>query len=281
MAPPNHTLSPLVKVPLTPRDNYRVTPPSGQTLKIAHVSDTHLGLKERTVYVPTRPESSEPITKQISSFEKFRGLLTTLQTLNPDVIIHTGDIADRQLWEDRPQYEEFKASLPDATNQGILFYVRGNHDHYLSNSDLSELFTGFDPLPLDGSGLVPLADTQIMLYGMDYRDNLGSKSIPDKIIQRDNEAILIGVFHQSIKRISRSYSANVSLTDLLPSSNEFGSVYDLLLLGHMHTNTVQQIGECLLIDGGSTLGLNVPSTVGMITFSEAGSHYQRFPLWIE
>lgn len=281
MTPSDHSSSSLINVALTPRDNYRVSPPSDQTLKIAHISDTHLGLKERTVYVSNRPESTEPVTKQVSSFEKFRGLLTTLQTLDPDIILHTGDIANEQLWDDRSRYEEFKSSIPTFSNQGLLFYVRGNHDRFLTRTDLSELFGGFDVLPLEDSGPIPIADGQILLCGLDHRNSLTNESALNEVPQNSDESIIIGAFHQSIKGFSRSYDANVDLNDLAPSSEDVGTFYDLLLFGHMHTNTIQQIRECLLIDGGSTLGLNTPSTVGMLTFSEAGSHYQRFPLWME
>lgn len=281
MSPSDRPLSPLTKVPLTPRDRYRVTPHSGPTLKIAHISDTHLGLRERTVYVPAGPDRSEPIEKQVTSFVKFRGLLTTLQTLDPDVIIHTGDVADRELWEERRKYEAFKESLPDLLERGLLLYVEGNHDQFSSRRDLSELFSGWDVLSLEESGPVPLADDQILVCGMDHRKGGPDKSVPTGLPQNPDGSIVIGAFHQSIRRISRSYDANADLDDLSPTSESASSYYDILLLGHMHTNTVQQVDECMLIDGGSTLGLNIPSTVGMLTFSEAGSHYQRFPLWVE
>lgn len=278
---PDQPLPSLIKVPLTPRDNYRVSPNSGRTLKIAHISDTHLGLRERTVYVPTHPESSEPVKTRVSSFEKFRGLLKTLQKLDPDVIIHTGDITDQKLDDNYSRYKEFKSKLPGLSSDGLLLYTRGNHDQLLSRTDLCELFSGWEVLSLEENGPVPLVNKQIIVYGTDYRKDLSSEPSIRPSTRNTDGSVRIGVFHQSIRRISRSYDANTKLNELPPSSKNTSSFYDLLLLGHMHTNTVQQEGECLLIDGGSTLGLNTPSTVGLLTFSEAGSHYQRFPLWLE
>lgn len=274
-------LSPLVKIPLTPIDNYRVNPPLGKTLNIAHITDTHLGLRERTVYVATKPEKSEPIKRQVSSFEKFRRLLNTLQILDPDVIIHTGDITDRRLWKDQRRYEEFKLSLPGHLKKTLFLYIRGNHDRSLEREDLCKLFPGWDILSLEDSGSVPLADGQIHICGKDYQDINSARAFSTDPSQAPESSIRIGAFHQSIRRVSSSYDANIDLTDLTPENEAVGSYYDLLLLGHMHTEAVQQIGDCMLIDGGSTLGLNVPSTIGVFTFSKAGSHYQRFPLGIE
>lgn len=270
-------LSPLTKVPLTPKKSYRVTPPNENTIRIAHITDTHLGLRERVVYEQIGAEGSKPVKVRVPSFEKFRRLLKTLQALNPDVIIHTGDIADRELWYDRQRYEEFKSTLPDLSGPKLLLFIRGNHDDSLTRGDLCELFDGLDTLSIEDDGPIPLVDGQIIVDGRDYQEEVSADSFLTDLTTQSDNTIRIGAFHQSFRQVSRSFDANVDLADLAPPHEPIHTYYDLLLFGHMHKESVQQIGDCLLVSGGPPLGVDVQSSVGLFTFSTATSHYQRFP----
>lgn len=272
-------LQPLLKVGLTPTDNYRITPPTGKTLKIAHISDTHLGLNERTVYVPNPDGKSKPVTKQASSFQKFRGLFTTLQALDPDVIIHTGDIVDEKITNQRNKLKALQSELPNQTEERLLLYLRGNHDTYLSDTHIRELFNNWDVLAIEDVSPISLADGQLTVVGRDHRKHPKSLNMvsPDNL----SNSITIGAFHQTIRGISRSYAANTNLIDLTPDDKPVTEYYDLLLLGHMHTNYFKQKEGCTILDGGSALGLDTASTVGLLTFSQGASHYRRFPLWIK
>ena len=275
----NNNLQPIIKVGLTPTDNYRITPPKGKTLKIAHISDTHLGLDKRTVYVPNQDGKSKPVTKQVSSFQKFRGLLSTLRALDPDVIIHTGDIVDKKIVNQQGRLKTLQSELPNRTEDRLLLYLRGNHDTYLSDIHIRELFNNWDVLALEDVSPIPLADGQLTIIGRDYRKLPRSLNIesPDSL----KYSITVGAFHQTIRGISRSYAAETNLIDLTPDDKPVTKYYDLLLLGHMHTDYLSQKEGCTIIDGGSALGLDTASTVGLLTFSQGASHYQRFPFWIK
>lgn len=273
------SLSPLTKVGLTPRDQYRVTPPNGRTLKIAHITDTHLGLREKNVYIPTGIGTKQ-VRKSVSSFAKFQGLITTLQTLEPDVIIHTGDLIDNRLQHNWDQFRELQSNLSYFNNKPLFLYIRGNHDRSLNRVELNNLFRGCEILPLEKSSPVTLANSQFSIYGRDYRENPNKEKLQINS-SKNTDSIMVGVFHQSVRRISSSYDAEISLEDLSPDGESTTEYYDLLLFGHMHTNSLSKAEECMLIDGGSTLGLDAGSSIGLLTFSEAGSHYQRFPLWVE
>lgn len=275
----NH--QPLAKVGLTPTEAYRITPPTGRTLKIAHISDTHLGLKERKVYVPHIDGKSRPVTKQASSFQKFRGLLTTIQALDPDVIIHTGDVVDQKILNHQDQLKTLESRLPNLPEERLLLYLRGNHDTFLSDVRIRQLFNSWDVLALEDVSPVSLADGQLTVVGRDYREHVTPGEFNIDPVDNAEGSVIVGAFHQTIRQISRSYTADTNLTDLTPAGKSAAEYYDLLLFGHMHTDYLEQAEGCTIIDGGSALGLDTTSTVGLLTFSEGASHYQRFPLWVE
>jgi|AntRauTorcE11898_2_1112593.scaffolds.fasta_scaffold28482_1 DNA repair exonuclease SbcCD nuclease subunit len=275
------SLQPLAKFGLTPTADYRITPPTGKTLKIAHISDTHLGLKTREVYVPDRDGKSRPATKQASSFQKFRGLLTTLQALDPDVIIHTGDVIDQEIVDQQARFNTFKSQFPNLTEERLFLYLRGNHDTHLSDVRIRQLFNGWDVLPLEDISPVSLADGQLTVVGRDYQNRPTPEAFDIDPLDNAEDSIIIGAFHQTIRRISRSYTADTNLTDLTPADKSITEYYNILLFGHMHTNYLKREEGCTILDGGSALGLDTASTMGLLTFSNGASHYQRFPLWVE
>jgi predicted phosphodiesterase len=234
------------------------------------------------VYVPNIDGKSRPVKKQISSFQKFRGLLTTIQTLDPDVIIHTGDIVDQDITEHKDRVRTLKSRLPDLTQKRLLLYLRGNHDTALSDFHIRELFDDWDILALEDASPVHLAEGQITVVGRDHCKYPTQGVLGMNDLDNESDSIVIGAFHQTIHQISRSYAADTKLTDLTPAGIPATRYYDLLLFGHMHTDYLEQDEKgCTIIDGGSALGLDIASTVGLLTFSEAAAHYQRFPLWVE
>lgn len=274
------TFQPLAKVGLTPTDDYRITPPTDKTLKIAHISDTHLGLKEREVYVP-HIDGKSKVTKQVSSFKKFRGLLTTLQAIDPDVIIHTGDVVDKKILNHQDRLKTLESRLSNLPEERLLLYLRGNHDTHLSDIRIRQLFDNWDVLALEDVSPVSLADDQLTVVGRDHQYNPAPRKFNTDTLDDREDSVIIGAFHQSIHQISRSYAANTDLADLTPAGKSVTGYYDLLLFGHMHTDYLEQKEGCTIVDGGSALGLDTASTVGLLTFSEAASHYQRFPFWVE
>lgn len=281
MSSDGSNLQPLTKVGLTPKEDYRLTPPTGLSLKIAHISDTHLGLKERKVYVPHTDKKSRPVTKQTSSFQKFQGLFTTVQALDPDIIIHTGDIVDKKILNHQDRLKTLESQLTNLSGERLLLYLRGNHDTYLSDVQIRQLFKNWDVLALEDVSPVSLADGQLTVVGRDFQEHPTPEAFDVDSIDDSEDSVIIGAFHQTIRQISRSFTANTDLTDLTPTGKSVAEYYDLLLFGHMHTDYLQQREACTIIDGGSALGLDTASTVGLLTFSEGASHYQQFPLWVE
>lgn len=265
---------PEFKMGLNPKDNYRVKPPNGSTIKIAHITDTHLGLTKKAKYTSCRKESRLE-SRRVPSFKNFQRSIELLQYLDPDVIVHTGDIIDNTLINSERKYKDLKKSLPDQLKQALFLYIHGNHDNTLRRQQLCRLLPGWDILPLDGNSPVSLVDGQIEIIGKDYQNVNSSDGFSINTYQISEDAIKIGAFHQSIRHISDSYNANVHINHLGPDDGTDSSYYDLLLLGHMHTKEVRQITECTLIVD-STLGLTAPPTIGLLTFSNAASHYQRY-----
>jgi DNA repair exonuclease SbcCD nuclease subunit len=281
MSSDGSNLQPLTKVGLIPKEDYRLTPPTGLTLKIAHISDTHLGLKERKVYVPQPNKKSKRVTKQTSSFQKFQGLFTTVQALDPDIIIHTGDIVDKKILNHPDRLKTLESQLTNLPEERLLLYLRGNHDTYLSDVQIRQLFKNWDVLALEDVSPVSLADGQLTVVGRDYQEHPTPEAFDVDSLDDAEDSVIIGAFHQTIRQISRSFTANTELTDLTPADKSVAEYYDLLTFGHMHTDYFEQKEGCTIIDGGSALGLDTASTVGLLTFSEGASHYQQFPLWVE
>lgn len=270
----DYDLEPLVTVQLVPEDNYRITPPNGETLKIAHISDTHFGLKEREVYVQGR-KKSRPVTKQVSAFQNFRELLSTIQALDPDVIIHTGDVIDKEILNCQDQ---IKSQLPTPSEERLFLYVRGNHDTHAGEEHIHQLFTGWDVYPLADVSPISLADGQLILLGRDYQDNPTQEAFDMDSLDIAEESLVVGSFHQAVRQISQSYDADTDLMDLVPDGESVVEYYDLLLFGHMHTDHLDLNREYAIIDGGSASGLNTTSEVGLLIFSTGTSKYERFRL---
>jgi predicted phosphodiesterase len=233
------------------------------------------------VYVPQGDGKSRAETEQVYSFQKFRGLLTAIQALDPSVIIHTGDVVDKGIANNREQLRMFRSQMPELQKERLFLYLRGNHDTILSDGRIRRLFPDWDVLAIDDASPVRLADGQLGVVGRDYQHVPTPEAFDVGSPDDAKESVTIGAFHQTVRQISRSYTADTDLADLTPGDTPAAEYYDLLLFGHMHTNHLDQKEGCTVIDGGSASGLDTNPTVGLLTFSEGAAHYQRFPLWVK
>lgn len=97
---------------------------NGETLKIVQVSDTHLGIGV--------------------SVEKFKKLTALIQSLNPDIIVFTGDIFE----ETHLRAQEYTAALKSLTPRYGKYAVLGNHEYYRGAQKNIDLWTNADIKPL-------------------------------------------------------------------------------------------------------------------------------------
>ncbi len=96
----------------------------GTTLKIAQISDTHLGIGV--------------------SVEKLKKLTALVQSLNPDIIVFTGDIFE----ETHLHAQEYTAALKALTPRYGKYAVLGNHEYYRGAQNNIDLWRKADIVPL-------------------------------------------------------------------------------------------------------------------------------------
>ncbi len=97
---------------------------NGETLKIAQVSDTHLGIAV--------------------SVAKVKKLAALIQSLNPDIIVFTGDIFE----ETHLRAQEYTAAFKGLTPRYGKYAVLGNHEYYRGAQDNIALWREADIMPL-------------------------------------------------------------------------------------------------------------------------------------
>ncbi|MDB9235448.1 metallophosphoesterase family protein [Halorubrum ezzemoulense] len=262
---------PVMKIGLEPRDHFRVDPPGDKMYKIAHITDTHLGQHKRTVYKSLGGTGSQPVDVQVRSFTRFKKIIELLQFLNPDIVVHSGDIAERGLIDQQNQLRKMYSNIDNSLPEVQFLYIRGNHDCNRSTRLIRELFPEWDFHPINDSEKVNLIDKQMIIVGSDYQEvgNTGDFDFDPPEINTD--VITIGAFHQSFRNVSRSYDADVALTSTAPDGQSVNDYYDILLLGHMHSDYFDFDGGCRIVEGRWF--------VDLFTFTTAGSHFQRFPIY--
>ncbi len=96
----------------------------GKALKIVQVSDTHLGIGV--------------------SVNRLKKLTALIQSLNPDIIVFTGDIFEETHL--RPQ--EYTAALKALTPRYGKYAVLGNHEYYRGAQNNIDLWRDADIMPL-------------------------------------------------------------------------------------------------------------------------------------
>lgn len=261
------------KKPLYPSSEFSLSPPSGRMFRIAHISDTHIGRSER--YTLDTTSGNKSWTKDhIPSVRNLRSAFTILTALDPDLIVHTGDI----IQEDPLREEEItdiEESLPDASTDMRLFYIRGNHDNDKTDRILERILPEVETVSLEEHGWITEANGQISIFGADYRKppfDPPADFIPEEPAPT---TITIGAFHQKVNNPNQTQEFAVG--DFVPTNASLADWYDITLLGHMHTNHLS-LKHPVVIDGGSTGGMTYRSRafIGLLTFSSIGAHYQRF-----
>ncbi|MBQ8526868.1 MAG: metallophosphoesterase [Lachnospiraceae bacterium] len=164
-------------------------------------------------------------------------LVGKIKEWNPDLIVITGDLID----SNRPDVEKGLALVREAVKIAPVYFVTGNHDNWLSDTDTFELFRG-----LEDSGAVVLKDEKrklvfgkneeyITLIGLDD-DTLCAKSdlrkALDSLIRSDMQSA-----DQHADKISEEVQRPFVIMlahqpQLLPVYSEYD--IDLVLSGHAH-----------------------------------------------
>lgn len=128
-------------------------------LRIAHLSDFHLGVPSRGAVAVERA-------------------VEWVDQLQPDLVAITGDLLSRQSGE--PMLRRALARLPGA------FAVLGNHDFAITRDPFSEVtkLGDFSPVTLlaDSSRTIELRGRRIQIAGLDARATYGRRSDPGALV---------------------------------------------------------------------------------------------------
>ena len=147
------------RIKLRNLDNYN------SNIKIAHLSDLHLGL----IYGPSYLEN----------------LVSKVNSLNVDVVVISGDLFDGN----DKKIQKFIPALKGFSNPVI--FVPGNHDHYINSNTVSSIISEAGLLELKNEALVV---KEVEFIGFDYLDDKDSnirREIDNLNINKENLRIVI------------------------------------------------------------------------------------------
>ncbi len=175
-------------------------PPAREKLRIAQISDLHLGLLHRG--------------------EVLAPVLTELQRLQPDLLVATGDIVDGQMDHLMPLSESLRRFEPPLGK----YAVTGNHEHYAGLDHALDFLEQCGFILLRNEGVSPAG--QLTLVGMD--DPEGGPLPDEARILADNAQ---GLFTLLLKHRPVVEESSVGLFDLQLSGHAHrGQIFPFNLL---------------------------------------------------
>lgn len=177
-------------------------------LKIIHFSDIHYGttIKEREF---------ENIVKEINKF-------------NPDIVIFTGDLFDKNISYSKEELEIFKNYLKDINGDLGKFAVTGNHDYY--NKHFNSV--------MDEAGFKVLKNNHVLVFNKGITP-IFIGGIPSSLKDKQNYEELFSYFEQiSESEVIPSYKILLmhEPDNIIKIKNY---KVDLVLAGHSHNGQVR------------------------------------------
>jgi uncharacterized protein len=157
----------------------RRLPPDLDGLRIAHLSDFHLGLPSRGA-------------------RAVRRAVEWVEDRQPDLTLISGDLVSRRSGE--PLLREYLARLPNC------YAVLGNHDYAISRDPFSEPVELRDLSParllVDEAETIGLRGRRVQIVGVDPRAHRARRARPERLADPDADLrILLSHFPQVIDRL--------------------------------------------------------------------------------
>jgi predicted MPP superfamily phosphohydrolase len=197
-------------------------------IRIVQIADLHLGL--------------------LSDEQHIARIVDTINTLEPDVIVSTGDLVDMQL----DQLQELVEQMQRLNARWGKYSVSGNHE-FLAGIDAAREFT-------ERAGFIMLSDSGVMLRG-----ELNIVGVEDKSIERRtpgsvvDESELLGKFNNGRFTLLLKHQPVIE-------ASSAGS-FDLQLSGHIHGGQIFPFGLLTWLYYRIPLGLSAVDGVGWIYVS--------------
>ncbi len=160
----------------------------------------------------------------------------------PDIIFITGDIIDGR----RKDFEKTREFLENIKGIAPIYYVRGNHEHYLDEDELkklSEIFEEADVNVLcDEARMITLGSQQINLVGVDdlYDVYKQDRDYYDKLGTQETKRIFAVQNANTARELVKDGYLNIILCHR-PDMYEYysGTGNDLVLSGHSHGGQIR------------------------------------------
>ena len=182
-------------------------PNSFNGLKIAHLSDIHYGQT-------TKKKQLKEIVENVNEYE-------------PDIIVITGDLLDRDITYTEQEIKDLEACLQDLQANIGKYIIMGNHDNTQQIYKEVILNSGWTNLNETYEILYYKGNTPIIIAGMSTGEYSGLK--PKEKVQ---QAI------QIIKEQNIPYSILIMHEPDYINDFEFEN-FDLILAGHSHNGQVR------------------------------------------
>lgn len=154
--------------------------------------------------------------------ENQKRLIKHVKAQNPDMIVITGDLID----SNRPDVEKGLLLVEEAMKIAPVYFVTGNHDNWLSDTDTFALFQG-----LENFGVIILSDEQVLLYAEKEGEYISLVGMDDDTVSDKSK------LREKLGALTKNETAVFTL--VLAHQPQRMSVYseyeiDLVLSGHAH-----------------------------------------------
>ncbi|SFR97388.1 Calcineurin-like phosphoesterase [Halomicrobium zhouii] len=252
-----------------------------QPLTIFHVSDTHLGYRNRT-----RPGGGGNThwVDDADSLAGFRAVLERAIDEEVDAVIHTGDLFDHDV--DQETLDTAVAALESLAEEGIPFYyILGDHDRLATGGDIPhagdamsrlESATGSETTVHCSSAGDRIGNSAVTVFGVDstgigFDEIQGSYTLDDwspddiKLDHRNTSELNILCLHQR--------PGPISFPDLIANIREQNVSLDVILLGHEHSPPFD--GEWQTEINGVTVSYAGPTIPISSYFGDRPAGYNR------
>jgi uncharacterized protein len=167
-------------------------PPSFNDIKILQFSDTHIG--------------------HYYDLNQLKELITTINSLEPDVVLFTGDLIDAP--NQYPNPESIIPYLKAIKSLHGKFAIYGNHDHggygtesyklIIEQSEFTLLKNSFLPLTIEDSSIYIAGLDDFMLGRPDFEETLGK-------IPKDSFTIFLA-HEPDVAKVSQAYPIDLQLS---------------------------------------------------------------------
>ncbi|SCP99629.1 metallophosphoesterase [Anaerobium acetethylicum] len=155
-----------------------------------------------------------------------KNLITKIAELSPDLIVVTGDLVD----SNHMDIDVAVNFIEDISGICPIYYVMGNHEHWLSDADRQDLFEGIkntDTTVLDNEGTtINAGKASFELIGLDDK-SLGDDTLKNLMNGCSNDDLTIVLAHEP--QYINNFSA--AKADIVLSGHAHGGQFILPFVG--------------------------------------------------